>query len=363
MNLHIVPDNIFINKFYENLHELGIAAQNKVVVRTNRSLLKYVRHDLPFGKPYSRRFNMLTGDTKKYDKVFIHQFTPLLYRWVATNQFQQLSWMVWGSDLYNLPFVNPPLYENLTQTQYISRRVRLEDFLYNAKVFLLHHYFRKAAYSKVNNILTWMASEYEFAMQHLPALRATHRFFFYENETPYKALDDFISQPQKTNKERPVFVVGNSATPELNHLDAIAMLNDLSIKADLVIPLSYGDDHYKNFLKRAVTFYRGGKVMFLENYMEFRQYLQLLHDADGLIMNNIRPQGYGNIFMMMYLGKRVFLNKKNLSIPELDSAGLAWTPVESITTNGLNSANQNRSAVMTLLSHDKLLRTYHELFS
>jgi hypothetical protein len=363
MNLHIVPDNVFINKFYENLHESGVAPKNKLVVRTNRSRLKYVRHDLPFATLYTREFEKLVGDTHSYEKIFIHQFTPLLYRWVGRHKFKELNWMVWGSDLYNLPFLTLPLYEELTQTKYVSRRLTSQDFLYKAKVLLLHQFYKTKAYSKVSNILTWMTSEYEFAMQHLPGLKADHRFFFYENETPYKALDDLALEGTATNKQRRVFVVGNSATPELNHQDAIAMLGDLNVTADLLVPVSYGDDHYKKFLKNAVSFYKGGKVEFIETYLDFKQYLQLLNEADGLIMNNIRPQGYGNIFMMMYLGKNVFLNKKNLSIPELDRAGLAWSPLESIGANTSVSPDQNKSALMNLLSHDKLLKTYVDLFS
>ena len=103
MNLHIVPDNTFINKFYENLQELGLTGTNRVVVRINEPELKSVKHNLPFAPLYSSRFESLVGNTFEYEKVFIHYFTPLLYRWVATHKFRELNWMVWGGDLYNLP--------------------------------------------------------------------------------------------------------------------------------------------------------------------------------------------------------------------------------------------------------------------
>ena len=363
MNLHIVPDNVFVNKFYENLCELGIQNQNKLIVRTNRPKLKYVRHELSSGKLYSKTFAQLTGDTYSYDKVFIHQFTPLLYRWVWEHKFKELNWMVWGSDLYNLPFLKAEHYEELTRIKYISRRLRLQDLLYNAKVLMLHQLYRKKAYHKVDNILTWMKSEYEFAVRNLPGLQADHRFFFYENETPYKALEGLLNESDPVSNERPLYVLGNSATPELNHLDAVALLADIGLEADLLVPLSYGDDHYRAFIKKAVSFYQGGKVEFIETYMDFTQYLQLLNRADGLIMNNVRPQGYGNIFIMMYLGKKIILNKKNLSIPELENAGLQWMPLESIRQANAVSWSGNRLAVTTLLSHENLLATYWNLFS
>jgi hypothetical protein len=80
-------------------------------------------------------------------------------------------------------------------------------------------------------------------------------------------------------------------------------------------------------------------------------------------MNNLRPQGYGNIFMMMYLGKKIFLNPNNLSIPELNSAGLLWQPISEIqNSEGLNWKN-NTLAVSRLLSHSTLLDVYQKLFS
>lgn len=363
MNLHIVPDNVFINKFYENLQELGILGQNKFVVRTNLPRLKYIRHNLPFARLYTRDFDILTGDTARYEKVFIHQFTPLLYRWVALYQFRELNWMVWGSDLYNLPFVNPALYEELTKTRYIKRRITFQHFLYKVKVRLLHDVFRRKAYSKVDNILTWMTSEFDFAVRHIPHLRAEHRFFFYENAIPYKSLDNITSQTQPGARRRPVYILGNSSTPELNHLDAVTSLAEQGVEADLWIPLSYGDDHYRRFVKRAVSFYKGGELRFIEQYMGFEEYLQLLNNADGLIMNNIRPQGYGNIFMMMYLGKQVFLNRKNLSASELQRAGLVWNPIDSFSAHREKDWPANKAAVTKLLSHDTLLKSYRKLFA
>ena len=362
MNLHIVPDNVFINKFYDNLQELGIADNNKLVVRTNRKALKYVRHDLPFAALYTPAFDLLIGDTMSYNKVFIHQFTPLLYRWTVKHSFRELNWMVWGSDLYNLPFVDAHLYEDYTRRRYIRGSLDLQGVLYKLKVLLVHHLHRKKAYAKVNNVLTWMRSEYEFALRHLPGLEAQHRFFFYENETPYKALDEILDGRQPEKNKRPVFILGNSSTPELNHLDAVKCLHAQGVKADLWIPVSYGDERYRKFLKRALSFYEGGDVRFIEEYMEFNQYLRMLNEADGLIMNNIRPQGYGNIFIMMYLGKIILLNKKNLSISELDRSGLKWTSIDSFRDQQRNSWTENRSGVTRLLSHATLLDTYAQLF-
>ena len=363
MNLHIVPDNVFINKFYDNLRELGLEKDNKIIVRTQSKKLKYIKHSLPFAPLYSSEFGLLAGDTTTYDKVFIHQFTPLLYRWVATNKFRELNWMVWGSDLYNLPSVEAGLYEPLTFTRYIKNNFSLQKFLYQTKVFILHSRFRKEAYEKVDNVLTWMKSEYEFALEHIPNLQANHRFFFYENELPYQAMDEVLShRDTDLPRLKPVYVLGNSSTPELNHLDAVQWMQSEGVEADLWVPVSYGDANYKRFLKKNLAFYRGGEVRYFEKYITFQDYMRLLNGADGLIMNNIRPQGYGNILMMMYLGKKIFLNDKNISTRELDEGGLIWEPLRNMKFVSNDGWNNNKAMVGKLLSHEILLKTYKELF-
>jgi dTDP-N-acetylfucosamine:lipid II N-acetylfucosaminyltransferase len=365
MNLHIVPDNVFVNKFYENLVELGISDRNRVVVRSNSRNLKYIRHDLPFAPLYSTAFRALTGETHTYRGVFIHQYTPLLYKWVATNDFNELNWMIWGADLYNLPDLQSGLYERLTLTRYVHQKFSLHDFLYRSKVFLLHDRYKKGAYAKVTHVLTWMTSEFNFAIEHVPGLRAAHHhFFFYENDVPYKAMDEIpYADNARSLRETPAYILGNSSTPELNHLDAVKWMDSSGVEADLLVPVSYGDTNYRRFLKKNLSFYRGGELRFVENYMTFQDYLQFLNAADGLIMNNIRPQGYGNIFMMMYMGKKIFLNERNLSISDLNQHGLIWQPIKELKTTEYLNWKQNRSMVSNLLSHNILLKTYRELFS
>lgn len=359
MNLHIVPDNTFSNRFYANLREAGVLDNNKVVVRTNEAVLQHMKHEVPFARLYSEAFSAAVGDTAAYEKVFIHQFTPLLYRWVVKNHFQSLNWMVWGADLYNLPFLKADLYEPLTKR--FRTRFDPDALLYLAKVALLHLRFRKEAYRRIDQIFTWMHGEYAFAHEHLPSLSAEHQFFFYENDVPYQALDKAVGKAE--SGRRPVYVVGNSATPELNHLDAIRWMEDTGVEADLIVPVSYGNRRYAAYLEEQQATYRHGRIRFLREYMDFTDYLRILASADGLVMNNVRPQGYGNIFMMMYLGKRIFLNPRNLSIPDLDRAGLMWKPLHSMMeASDSDEWRRNRSAVLSLLSHESLIALYKELF-
>ena len=364
MNLHVVPDNVLINRFYDNLAELNALSTNRIVVRTNNATLQYVKRDIPFADVYSSQFSAIVGNTQQYDKVFIHQFAPLLYRWVATHNFKELNWMIWGADLYSLPHLNVLLYEPVTYRDYVRKHKSWQDFLYNLKVSFAHSPFRNKAYSKVRNVLTWMDSEYLFARKNLPALRARHQFFFYENQLPYQELNDCADTSDVFENELPLYILGNSSTPELNHVDAVLKMNEMKVRANLCVPISYGNATYARFLRKRLSCYRGGAIEFIDRYMDFSEYLQVLSKAQGLIMYNIRPQGYGNILMMMYLGKRVFLNGKNISIPDLRTNQFVSYSIDDIREHAsIDKCNKNRRVISTVLAHEKLLKVYQELFA
>ncbi|RAW01619.1 TDP-N-acetylfucosamine:lipid II N-acetylfucosaminyltransferase [Pseudochryseolinea flava] len=361
MNLHIVPDNVFINKFYDNLEELGLTNNNKIVART-QGALKFIKRPVLSAKLYSKDFDNLVGDTHAYDNVFIHQFSPLLYRWVAKNHFRKLHWMSWGADIYNLPALDHGCYEPETYARYVKGGVSLHDWLYRLKVKFTQSPFESKAYSKVSNLLTWMDSEFKFAKDNLPSLNAAHQFFFYENQMPYQQLDNVVGTIAE-QKRSPLLIVGNSASHALNHLDAVRSLQTQQVKADLLIPISYGDKKYASFLKGNLSFYTGGEITYQENYLDFDGYLKLLSTSDGLVMNNIRPQGYGNIFMMMYLGKKVYLNPKNISIPDLNANNLKWISIDDVATTLNQSAISNKQSVRELLSHERVLEIYPKYFA
>jgi hypothetical protein len=363
MNLHIVPDSKFINTFSANLGELGLLAENRLIVASKKAV-KYVEGNFPRAPLYSSAFKSICGDTLQYKAVYIHLFSPLMYRWVSRNSFRQLNWMVWGVDLYNIPGIKADFYGEITKREYSSRGKSLDERLYLLKVWLTNSYFKDKAYAKIDNVLTWMTTEYAFAKSNIPPLRAGHKFFFYENQIPYQKLDERSAETKVKSRNVPLIILGNSGYPTNNHLDAIDYMEKHNVKADLCIPVSYGDKRYISFLKRRLATYTNGTVIFIDKYMGFDEYLNLLSSADAFVMNSIRPQGYGNVLMMLYMGKPVFMNERNISAPDLKMNGIVtsdWSEMNSILT--YKPRHQNKEAIANMLSHSRLINVYRELFS
>lgn len=278
------------------------------------------------------------------------------------HEFRELNWMVWGTDLYNLPGTDFNFYEPLTWQRYVSHDFSSAAFLFKLKVWLTNSMFRKKAYAKVDNVYTWMRSEYQFACDRLPTLRAKHQYFFYVNDVPYHKLDDFLSSAGERPGGAPRLLVGNSGTPTNNHLDTVTWIEKNAIKADLFIPVAYGDASYVAFLKKNLSFYTGGKIVFVDQYMAFDEYVNFLLSTDGLIMNTIRPQGYGNIFMMLYLGRAVFVNEKNISLPDLEESDIRVNRFGDLKDLGDLKVTPNREAILKIFSQERMEEIYRGFF-
>lgn len=363
MNLHILPDSKFSQAFYQNIKTIGLSGNNKFVIRSNAKKLQYIEDDLPFAKASSTTFRNLTGDTLHYKKVFIHNFSPVLYRWVAANSFHNLNWMVWGSDLYNLPFIHHEFYEELTKSILPGSYASLRSLLYDIKIRFSALPHKEKAFSKISTVHTWMKSEYEFARRNLPSLLATHNFFFYENQLPYENFKSATATNKKNEKVK-TFLVGNSGYAINNHLDAIEFALGLEKELRLKIPVSYGDSRYISKLRKFCSERKYRNIEFIDRHVPGKEYFGFLEGIDGLIMNTIRPQGYGNIFIMMALGKPVFFNKKNISLPDLINMGLKPFLLNQMENNILGDETRRAETIIkSHFSHERLVSLYSALFA
>lgn len=368
MNLHVLNDEKFFDSFVERLEKLNLLDNNIFIVK-EQGPLKYIRRtDLVYGRLADKK-NL--GDISKYEKVFIHSFTFHLYRWVNQNNFKELNWMIWGKELYESSMVNYPLHEEYTKnTIQKIRNIRPK----------MSHYYRKAeqllfqvdvakVYNKIDYILTWIKPEYDYAIKHIPGLKAKHKTFAYAFELNTESLSEMYnghSLIERKTKDGLNCIVGNSGASSNNHLDALKKMNAVNFK-QITMPVSYGDKEYIDLIKKESNQnYRHINISFIEQYMNFDKYLALFKKQDVFISNSLRPIGMGNIWMALLLGKLVFMNSKNLVYPYLLSIGLKVYNIEEINKidDILNDVDleSNRNIAADFLSKGKIDELYITLF-
>jgi hypothetical protein len=126
--------------------------------------------------------------------------------------------------------------------------------------------------------------------------------------------DDFIKDIKEKVVSEGNILLGNSATYENNHLEAIDLIKNLKLDGRKIItPLSYGDGgtFYRETIMSYGKFYFGQKFVPVVDYLPPKQYIELIVSCSVCIMCHLRQQATGNIYTMLYIGAKVFLDMKN----------------------------------------------------
>lgn len=332
MNLHLIDDEKFFDPFVEKLEALRLLDNNHFVIKDCGPLKFIRRKDLVYGRMCDRQLDKSIG---KYDKVFIHCFTSEMYDWVNRHTFNELNWMVWGKELYGSELLDFPLYE--AQTKQIVKKVSNRRFTFRLGHLrpknLLMRVNLPRIYGKIDNVLTWITPEYEYAINNMKGLRAKHKSFAYTFESDVEVLSGKFSDlsSNRTKKKNEIrCILGNSGVASNNHLDAIDKIQTANLK-EVLIPISYGNSKYIELLKQAIhEKYTDRNVTYMDRFMSFKAYIDFFYNYDVFISNSIRPVGMGNIWMALLMGKLVFMNRRNLVFPYLRSMGLEIFDIDDI---------------------------------
>jgi hypothetical protein len=200
-----------------------------------------------------------------------------------------------------------------------------------------------------------------------PGFRAKHAFFFYDTEISFHALRSTTGDASHSATGK--MLVGYSGTPANNHASALKMLNGKTGISEVIMPVSYGDHVYISRLKAWVGKQRFTfKVTFLEHFQPFEQYLDFVNSCDAIVLNALRPAGLGNFWIGIFLGKKLFLNEKNLAFQDLKSLGISFFSMnladspENLTL-GKDQVDRNRTICLDFFSEEHVRPAYISLFS
>jgi len=223
-------------------------------------------------------------------KLFIHGFyLPhfVKYALAATEVISKnsLVLVIYGADLYN-------------------NRYLLQDNFFHPGIWV-QEYQKKRLIRRIGNFMTFASSDYDLLHEWYGANGKQYDCLY-----PSNANIELLSKIRgETNNDRAVrILLGNSATVTNRHEEALGWLeryknNDIRI----ICPLSYGDMEYGNRVEDYGRSIFGENFIPIRNYMGIDEYSLLLNSVDIAIYNNNRQQATGNIEILGYLGKKIFV--------------------------------------------------------
>lgn len=108
-------------------------------------------------------------------------------------------------------------------------------------------------------------------------------------------------------------MVGHSGYPSDNHLINLKRLYKYFDKQLIIsLVLSYGEKDYIESVKEKANELFGDKVEIIQNMMSYEEYIKYLSTVDVAIMDQLFSSALGNISILLYMGKKIYLNRNGI---------------------------------------------------
>jgi len=377
MILHLVSDEKFIDNAIWQFE--SVLPDNNVYValmqnKTNE--LKYIKNTKKVKRIIieSNEYFNLINEFNKYNAVILHNLDYDKARLVNKSSKEIIFyWIVWGMELYSINRLKKSLLQKKTVKYFINNRV-----LYGFKnKFRSVKYFFKGkppiestlikAFSRVDYCSAFYASAQYFLESKFKIKPNYFKFTYYPIEY---ILGDLINSNISNNN----ILLGNSSSLSNNHIEIIEQLSKMRIddKCNIICPLNYGDPLYRKKLIKYSTQYLGDKFLPLLNFMPLNKYNEILKTCSIAIMNHLRPQAFGNIVTMLWLGAKVYLNEENYLYSGLKENGIILFSItkdlmseDFLNTEPLDqqAINNNRLILLKLFGKTSTLQYVNNIIS
>lgn len=293
MNIHLMMEGKFADKFVEFISEFYPEQSNYTYIyrnkingdiscNTNADCAGYVSN------LFDEVDLSLVGSD---DKLFIHGFyLPhfVKYGLFAASKLNknQIVLIIYGADLYN-------------------NRYLLQDDWFHPGVWLQEIWKRRLV-KKAGVFMTFAAPDYDLIKEWYGA-DGKQFDILYPSNADYEQLSRIRKISDSVDTHRRI-LLGNSATVTNRHEEALRWLSKYKDEdIEIICPLSYGDLAYGKQIAEMGHAIFGDKFIPITDYMDISAYTDLLNSVDIAVYNNNRQQATGNIEILGYLGKKIYV--------------------------------------------------------
>ncbi|MBD5781460.1 TDP-N-acetylfucosamine:lipid II N-acetylfucosaminyltransferase [Pelagicoccus sp. NFK12] len=297
---------------------------------------------------------------KSFDGILFHSLSLDFSKFLSNLETSATCiWLPWGADFYQ---THPELKNNLLLPQTLKLDSRLKGIKrYNDKLKQIlsvlgirknEYQHQEEALKKIKYIAPVISEDYELIKKHFQNTEnASFLKFCYGNTNTF-------SEPKARITGNNI-LLGNSASPTNNHIEAIDFLSKTQLEDKLVItPLTYGNKNYANHIEEYGKHKLGKNFHALRRHMSLSDYITTIRSCSIYILNHRRQQALGNIYAMLYLGAKLLIRKDNPTFTFLQKAGIVFDeldtdPSKPISPLSTSSATHNRQTLDRMISPEK----------
>lgn len=343
MILHIILDEKFTDGFISFINNHFDDTEHKFLILTSQEQMYYC-------KTCKNHVNVMIlhkklKDMKELlihsyyaDKIILHslliRYIPIL---IGCKIFAKKTYVaLWGGEIYSY---------------------RKDKKIRNA--------IKRRILSRVKGITCELEEDYELTKKYYNTNAQYFPCMMYLSNVVEN--DEYDVYQNRIAKEKPFVMIGNSADPQNNHFEIIDSLVSQGIKANYVIPLSYGDKNYGKDVAEYAINHLSGNVKILQEFLPLSEYLNILKTVDIVVYAHRRQQALGNTFHMLAYGSKVYLNSQTTTYNWMIRNGFKVFPSDNIDENfltlpSLNEMKNNLELITIFSSIEALEKDWKAIF-
>lgn len=339
--LHLIKDQKFIDSAHEFFEAVAPGANTYILAGRSKPI-KFLNGVNPVRVPrFAFYYPWFVKSLDAYDAVILHSLYPFSLEVLARiNPRIPVWWIGMGYDYYDLIIEKrsdalkektKQIYGLLNSQNKRAARTFLRTPCY--RLLYPNNHRKKELLKKVDIFSPVLTSEYLLLKNICSGSFPQYVAWNYGNVA--NLIDRRLESDTVNGKN---ILIGNSGNPTNNHLDTFELLlaSEVSPDAKIIVPLSYGDAEYCEKIMAEGKRLFGEKFMPITEFMEMDKYIDLLSTCSTVIMNHLRQQGAGNLFIALFLGAKIFLDAQNPLFEELSEMGFTVKKLSDLNGERLN---------------------------
>lgn len=319
MNLHVTNDiyGLYTLEIAERINNSDYKNNNIIINLSETVTLK--DESVVYIPITDLSFKNYINKLQQIDKVVFHpyNFTSYEFLKILLKKFPDMKiyWVCWSYEFYNLPHVVNKLYDPFS-FKYIRSKIsfsgRVKKLLVNSIIELRgwiglkKNYWQKLrhASSLPDYFCTPFPSDFNYLNQ---IITQNHLLF---EPFSYLSLNKIMPQLDSFSSKGNKIMIGHSSSPDGNHYEVIKMISSINNNYPILMPLAYGDKEYASVISKAAnTLFKNVEI--LEDKIERSAYYRKLCEVGWAVINVKVQQGVGNIIGLIWIGAKVFLDKRS----------------------------------------------------
>jgi len=227
---------------------------------------------------------------------------------------------------------------------------------------LLSYWLDRFILSKFNKVIALTLEDLKIIQKSFP--KANSYFLPYKSSQIEHALNKDL--PVKANIGMHIMVGVSGGKPQ-NHIKGFRALANLNLEDCTVFsPINYNNDDkdYLHTVKKEGFDLFGKKFNPIEVLLNRDEYENFLSTIDVLILPSYKQNGLFNIYLLLFMGKKVFVPKNSNLYNSLKNLGFVIEALEEISIEKVNSSYDintvklNRRVMFELYNRNKKLEEW-----